>query len=190
MRLPALASLMLCLAFILGLGGCSGSTPPLARTSADTPEYRLGAGDNLQITVFGEEALSREYAVTSAGDIAFPLLGDIPVNGKSVQDLSETLTAQLGAGYVNDPRVSIEVLNYRPFYILGEVTKSGEYPYRAGLSALQAIAVAGGYTYRADKRQVFIRRDGETQERTYLLGDANPIWVMPGDTVRIGERFF
>jgi polysaccharide biosynthesis/export protein len=173
----------------LMLAGCA-SLPPLAESQREAPAYELGAGDKLRVTVFGEESLSREYTITSAGDISFPLLGDVPVVGLTAAQLGETLTRKLGAGYVNDPRVSVEVLNYRPFYILGEVSRSGEYPYSAGLTALQAVALAGGYTYRAEKNRIFIRRAGEMAERTYVISSDNPVWILPGDTVRVGERYF
>ncbi len=176
-------------AMLLGLSACAGSTPPVAQSSMDAPAYRIGAGDRLKVTVFGEESLSNEYVVTSVGDIAFPLLGAVSVEGKTVEQSASLLTEKLANGYLNDPRVSMEVLNYRPFYILGEVSNSGEFAYRANLTATQAIALAGGYSYRADKSKVFIRRAGETEERTYILAPDQPVWVLPGDTVRIGERF-
>ena len=176
-------------AMLLGLSACATGTPPVAEASIDAPSYRIGAGDRLKVTVFGEESLSNEYVVTSVGDIAFPLLGAIPVEGRTVEGSAAFLTQRLADGYLNDPRVSIEVLNYRPFYILGEVSNSGEVAYRANLTATQAIALAGGYSYRADKSKVFIRRAGETEERTYILKANQPVWVLPGDTVRIGERF-
>lgn len=176
-------------AMLLGLSACAASTPPIAESTSDAPSYRIGAGDRLKVTVFGEESLSNEYVVTSVGDIAFPLLGAVPVEGKTVEQSAAELTQRLANGYLNDPRVSMEVLNYRPFYILGEVSNSGEFAYRANLTATQAIALAGGYSYRADKSKVFIRRAGETEERTYILRPDQPVWVQPGDTVRIGERF-
>lgn len=176
-------------AMLLGLSACATGAPPIAQSSMDAPSYRIGAGDRLKVTIFGEEALSNEYVVTSVGDIAFPLLGAIPVEGKTVEESATLLTSRLSDGYLNDPRVSIEVLNYRPFYILGEVASSGEFAYRSSLTATQAIALAGGYSYRADKSKVFIRRAGETEERTYILRADQPVWILPGDTVRIGERF-
>ena len=127
----------------LFLGACATSVPPPGQNSGQPPVYRLAAGDRLSVTVFGEDALSREYVVTSAGDISFPLLGDLPAAGRDPLELSRDLVARLSDGYLNDPRVNIEVLNYRPFYILGEVTRSGEYPYRPEMTALQAIALAG-----------------------------------------------
>ena len=96
----------------------------------------------------------------------------------------------LSEGYLNDPRVSIEVLNFRPIYVLGEVQRSGEFSYKPELTATQAIALAGGYTYRAQKNRVFIRRADSDQELTYELSSGHPVYVAPGDTIRVGERFF
>ena len=129
-------------ALLLGLSACASGTPPIADSSLDAPSYRIGAGDRLKVTVFGEDSLSNEYVVTSVGDIAFPLLGAIPVEGKTVEESAALLTEKLASGYLNDPRVSMEVLNYRPFYILGEVSNSGEFAYRANLTATQASAIA------------------------------------------------
>lgn len=174
----------------LALSACAGNTPPIATDGYEPPVYRLAAGDKLQVTVFGEEALSREYVITSTGDISFPLLGDVPAAGRTSAELREDLATRLAQGYMNDPRVNIEVLNYRPFYILGEVESSGEYPYSNDLTVTQAIALAGGYTYRAEKDRVFIRRAGSEQEFTYELGSDRPVYVNPGDTIRVGERYF
>lgn len=170
--------------------GCAGSIPPAGTAAYQPTEYRMAAGDRLRITVFGEEALTREYAVSSAGDLAFPLVGDIPVVGKTVNELQATLIAGLSKGYINDPRVTAEILNYRPFYVLGEVAKSGEFPFSDDLTVQQAVALAGGYTYRADQRRVFIRRRGQAREETYELTAERPVFVSPGDTIRVGERYF
>jgi protein involved in polysaccharide export with SLBB domain len=179
----------LLLSLVLALTGCA-STPPIAQSLQSAPFYKVGSGDRLRVTVYGEETLSREYGVTGEGDISFPLIGDFPVAGQSVAQISAGLTKKLGAGYIKDPRVTVEVLNYRPFFILGEVERPGNYPYVTDLSLLQAVALAGGYTYRAQRTRVFIRRAGENEEHTYELTPKNPIWVLPGDTIRIGERYF
>ena len=152
--------------------------------------YRLAAGDRLSITVFGEDSLSREFAVTPQGDLAFPLLGDLSVIGLTVGDLQDQLRTGLGEGYLNDPRVTVEVLNYRPFFILGEVSNAGEYPFRDGLTVLQAVAQAGGFSYRADKQTIFLLRQGQTEEEKYDIENGRPVYVSPGDTIRIGERYF
>ncbi|MFC3213699.1 polysaccharide biosynthesis/export family protein [Novosphingobium panipatense] len=106
--------------------------------------YKLGAGDRLRVTVYNEPSLSGEFAVSSAGRIAFPLVGMIDAAGRSVEEMTGVLTALLADGYMTDPRVSMEVLNYRPYYILGEVQRPGQYPYVAGMTIEQAVAAAGG----------------------------------------------
>lgn len=169
---------------------CAGTNAAPGAAAYQPTVYRLAAGDRLSIMVFGEESLSREYAITPQGDLAFPLLGDIPVADMTLGDLQEVLRMRLGEGYVNDPRVTVEVLNYRPFYILGEVNKSGEFPFSDGLTVVQAVALAGGFTYRAERQRVFIVRDGQTAEEIYDIADGRPVFVAPGDTIRVGERYF
>lgn len=106
----------------------------------------------------------------------------------TVRDFQTKVTTALADGYIRDPRVSAEVLNYRPFYILGEVNKPGEYPYTNGLTVLNAVATAGGFTYRANTKSVFIRRANEASEKAYPLSSVPA--VAPGDTIRVAERFF
>lgn len=162
-----------------------------AQTEAadDADPYLLSAGDKLRITVFNEASLTGEYAVTAAGNISFPLIGNVGVRRKSIENLQEELTKRLGSGYLNDPKVSIEVLNYRPFYILGEVNKPGEYPYVAGLTLEQAVAAAGGYTYRANRKKLFVR-SASAAEDTKVDVRKGINRVHPGDTIRVGERYF
>ena len=120
-------------------------------------DYRLGSGDKVRIIVFGEQSLSGEFLVPGGeGQISFPLVGDVKAGGLTVAELQTELETKLKDGFLKQPRVSIEVLNYRPYYILGEVSKSGEYPYINGLTVLNAVATAGGFTYRADRKNVFI----------------------------------
>ena len=151
-------------------------------------EYHLGAGDKLRIIVFGEDSLTGEFFVSGGGKIAFPLIGDIEAVGLTIPELQAAIAAKLSDGYLKQPRVSAEVLNYRPFYILGEVMKPGEYPYTNGLTVLNAVATASGFTYRADTHKVFIKRAATSGEQQSPLTPATP--VLPGDTIRIGERFF
>ena len=182
------AAIAAAIAFDLVLGACAATPPPLSADAAGRESYALGAGDKLRITVFNEAALTGEFTVTPLGTIAFPLIGDVPVRDRTIGDLRQMLTGRLGEGYVNDPRVSVEVLAFRPYYILGEVNKPGEYPYSTGLTLAQAVATAGGYTYRANRRRIFLRRT-KAQERTVdLRGEA--VSVLPGDTIRVGERYF
>ena len=181
---------LLCASLMLALAACAGDLPPAGTAAYQPQTYRLSAGDQLNVTVFGEEALTREYTVSSAGDLSFPLLGDIQAAGKSVTELQDELAAGLAQGYLNDPRVTVEVMDYRPFYILGEVQKAGEYPFRDDLTVMQAVALAGGFTYRADQKRVFIRRAGMAQEQTYEITSDRQFYIAPGDTVRFGERYF
>jgi polysaccharide export outer membrane protein len=150
--------------------------------------YRLGAGDKMKITVYGEQDLSGEFLVTANGHVQFPLLGEIQAADLTAQELAKSLTAALGAKYLRDPRVSIEIQNYRPFYIIGEVNKPGEYPYESGLSLHGAVALAGGYTYRAKESAVYIRRMGSEAETSMPV--TGQVKIYPGDVVRIPERFF
>ena len=108
--------------------------------------------------------------------------------GLTIPEIQSSIESALKEGYLRDPRVSVEVLNYRPFYILGEVETPGEYPYTNGLSVLNAVATAGGFTYRANNKRVFIKRSDTDDEREYPLTPLTP--VAPGDTIRITERFF
>lgn len=163
------------------------ATAPTIATATDT-DYRLGSGDKVRVTVYGEPDLSGEFFVTGSGLVSLPLVGEVKAAGLKVGEFQEAVQKALSDGYLKEPRVSAEVLGFRPFYILGEVTKPGTYPYTSGLTVLNAVATAGGYTYRADKKQVFIKRDGATTEVKTVLSPSTT--VAPGDTIRIGERFF
>jgi len=154
---------------------------------AQLTEYRLGPGDQLRITVFNEAELTGNYIVGSQGSISYPLVGEVHAAGLTLAEFSAQLQTALGA-YIRNPNVSAEVVNYRPFFILGEVQRPGTYPYSASLTVLNAVATAGGFTYRANQNRVFIRHANEQEERAYPLTIATP--VLPGDTVRIAERLF
>ena len=154
----------------------------------DRTAYRLGASDELRIIVFGEDSLSGEFVIDGEGTISMPLIGEVDAAGLTLQELRGRIEAQLSEGYLTDPRVSAEVQNYRPFYILGEVDTSGEFPYTDGLTVMNAVARAGGFTYRANTRRVFIQRAGSDVEIEVELTPT--LRVMPGDTIRITERFF
>jgi polysaccharide export outer membrane protein len=157
---------------------------PLADANLD---YRLGSGDKLRVIVFGEQDLSGEFDVTGSGKVSLPLIGQVQAAGKTVNEFAEEVGNELKQGYLTNPKISIEVLNYRPFYIIGEVVKPGQYPYTNGMTALNAVAVAGGYTYRANHDRVFITR-GNASDADYPADQS--VRVLPGDIVRIPERFF
>lgn len=152
------------------------------------PDYKLGIADKVRVIVFNEETLSGEFIVSDSGMLSMPLIGDVPATGRTPGEVTRDIAAKLADGYLRDPRVSMDVLTYRPFYILGEVSKPGEYPFSSNLTVFNAVARAEGFTYRANKRKVFIKRLGETTETEYKL--TPEVRVYPGDTVRIGERFF
>jgi len=184
MRIFQTSAFAIVVALGLGLSACGTTTPPPGTAAYTQSEYELAAGDRLRIVVFGEDDMSKEYLVSSAGDVAFPLVGNIPVTGKSVDGLKTYLESTLSNGFLNDPKVTVEVLNYRPFYILGEVKSAGKFPTEDNLTAIQAIALAGGFTYRADQREIYIQRAGQGSEETYELRSGKR------DTIRVGERYF
>jgi polysaccharide export outer membrane protein len=164
------------------------SASPTPVVAADgSLDYRLGSGDKLRVIVFGEPDLSGEFDVTGSGKVSLPLIGQVQAAAMTVGEFEDEVRSKLMDGYLTNPKVSIEVLNYRPFYIIGEVDKPGEYPYTTGMNVLNAVAVAGGYTYRANEDQVYITRDNKG-EATYVTG--RNVRVLPGDIVRIPERFF
>lgn len=186
-----MAGAMACAAALM-LGGCAGAgAPPIstAEVAAGLESYHLGAGDRVRVTVFNEPTLTGEYNITPGGALAFPLIGVVAAGGRTIDAVQQELTTKLAEGYVNDPRVSVEVLNYRPFYILGEVNRPGEYSYASGMTVEQAIARAGGFTYRANEKTVFLRRQTGKAESAVSLRSAQ-VAVLPGDTIRIGERYF
>lgn len=160
---------------------------PAAAVSSSGLDYTLGSGDKLRVIVFGEQDLSGEFDVTGTGKVSLPLIGQVQATGLTLNQFEDEIANKLKEGYLTSPKVSVEVLNYRPFYIIGEVDKPGEYPYTNGMSVLNAVAVAGGFTYRARQDQVFITRGGDA-EREMAAGQTVP--VLPGDIVRIPERFF
>ena len=161
------------------------SAPSSQPSSGD---YVLGPNDRVRLKVYGEPDISGEYEIDNTGQVSVPLAGHIPAAGLTTKELEHAIAAALAKGIVRDPRVNVEVALYRPYYILGEVKKSGEYPYRLGLTVLDAVASAGGFTYRANENKVYVRRAGSGAEQTYSL-DA-PIMVYPGDNIRVPERFF
>ena len=167
--------------------GASPSSAPSSMTSNDAG-YTLGSGDRVRISVFGEPSLSGDYQVDGLGKLAFPLIGQIQAGGLTASGLQAELARALSPDYVKNPSVSIEILSYRPFYIVGEVRTPGSYPYVAGMSVINGVALAGGFTYRAKKEDFYVTRTvGSKKVRL----DANPETpVEPGDVITVRERFF
>lgn len=150
--------------------------------------YRLGSGDRLAISVFGHPDLSGEFEVDASGEIAYPLLGQVGARGHTLEELRGIIGDDLDRDFIVDPRVSVEVLNFRPFYILGQVNAPGSYPYVSGLNVRQAVAIAGGFTRRADQAEVVIVREIENGDIKYAATPNAP--VLPGDTVEVRRRLF
>ncbi len=151
-------------------------------------DYRLGAADKVRIIVFGEPDLSGEFAVNARGQISLPLLGEVDAEGRTIEEVRQTIASGLSEGYVLSARVAAEVIEYRPYYILGEVNEPGEYPYSSGMSVIKAVAAASGFTYRVNKSAVYIERGDNGEEVKYKL--TSQLMVLPGDVIRVGERFF
>ena len=181
---------LLCSVLVAGLSACAAHLPRAAypvEASYNQPYY-LDSGDQLRITVYGQEDLSRTYPVGADGSIAIPLIGTVEARGRTTDQLENTIVTALAAGYLRDPDVSIEVQAYRPFFILGEVKTPGQYPYVSGMTVEEAVAIAGGYTYRAYRSRVEISRrlpDG------LMVGQAPAeMAILPGDTITVHERIF
>jgi protein involved in polysaccharide export with SLBB domain len=180
-------------AFATLLGGaCATSALPpgagLAEPGA-VPDYLLGPGDRVRVTVFGEQELSGEFLVSSRGAVAMPLIGEVQAGGTTLEAFTKTVETKLVASdMVRAPKVSTDIIAYRPFYILGEVATPGQYPYAIGMTVTKAVATAGGFTYRANTSTVFVTREGNTREQA--LPVTAYTWIGPGDTIRVAERTF
>ena len=171
------------------MAGCSGShyQSELLRAQVNAP-YLLASGDRLRIIVFGQDSLSNSFSVDGAGNISMPLIGTVKANGLTTSELGRVVEARLRNGFIREPQVSIEVEAYRPFFVLGEVTTAGQYPFINGMTVQNAVAVAGGYTPRGDQSDVDITRIINGRSLTFAAPLAFP--VRPGDTVKVRERFF
>jgi len=159
---------------------------PSAKKSSLGPG-QLGPGDKVRLTVFGEDDLSGDFEIDSTGSLAMPLVGDIPVRGLTPRELEKKIAGVLEQGYLKNPRVNIEVLNFRPFFILGEVNKPGSYPFSNDMTVINAVALGGGYTTRAKTGGVKIRRANNPDKEEWVSED-QPVY--PGDVLTVDERFF
>ncbi len=159
-----------------------------AHAQADN-SYRLGAGDRIRVTVFGHEDLSGEFELDGTGRVSLPLIRTVEAKGLTLSELEQAITNRLQPDFLKDPSVSVDVLNYRPFYIIGEVNEPGSYPYVNGMTVWNAVAMAGGFSYRAKKSEVEIKRGGDTAQTDWQEANPDTI-VFPGDVIRVPERFF
>ena len=182
---------LLGLAFVLSACGVIGSNPlgtSVGTSVPDSPDQlRFAPGDKVRVIVFGEDKISGEYQIDIAGSLSLPLVGNLQAAGLTKPELEQALISKLKSELRN-PRVSVEVVSFRPFYLLGEVKNPGEFPYRTGLNVLSAIAIGGGATYRANTSTVLIQRSGTTEMKEFPQSPTVP--VFPGDVVRVPERFF
>lgn len=173
----------------IGLAACSTNYDGLTMQSmGNPPAYTLDTGDRIDVTVFGEENLSGEYEVDQAGIVSLPLAGRIKVADLTTQDAERSIAKRLSEGFVTNPNVTVAVVRYRPFYVLGEVSRPGGYPFYSGATVLSAVAVAGGYTYRAEKFGVRVLRQGEGSSQPQRITPGE--YLQPGDIVIVPERWF
>jgi polysaccharide export outer membrane protein len=176
---------------LLSLGACASRSLDYRAEFFDESQqgpYTLASGDKLRIIVYGQDNLSNLYAVDGSGRISMPLIGAVNVNGLSTRALEGRIAAKLRDGYLRDPRVSVEVDQFRPFFILGEVNQSGQYPFVNGMTVQTAVAIAGGFTPRGAQSYAVVTRSFNGQPLTSEVPITYP--VRPGDTVAIKERLF
>lgn len=184
----------LAIAIAILVGACQSSAPERNAVEENAiaervvGDYRLGASDQIRVTVFGEPELSGEFLLDGSGTISLPLIGEVNALNLTIREFESAIAARLSDGYLREPRVNAEVMNYRPFYILGEVRTPGEYPYSSGLTVLNAVATAGGFTYRANDNIILIRGAEDAEEYRVRLDPSTPI--LPGDTIRVIEKWF
>jgi polysaccharide export outer membrane protein len=185
------------LAFVLLAGSTAWASDGLRQTEPETvtvdvqrfsSDYRFGAGDKVRVTVYNEEDLSGEFQVDGSGYVRLPLIGQIKAVGRTAHQLEGEVAGALADGYLRNPRVAVEVTTYRPFYIIGQVNRPGQYPYTSNMSALDAIGVAGGFTDHAVESVVHIRHEGDVKEMDVPADET--VKIRPGDVVRVDQTAF
>jgi polysaccharide export outer membrane protein len=162
--------------------------PQLAPRGIPEQPYMLDSGDKLRVVVFGQEGVTNSYAVDAGGNLSMPLIGAVPARGLTTQQLGAEIAARLRQGYIREPHVAVEIETYRPFFILGEVTFPGQYPYVANMTIETAIAIAGGFSPRAKRSEVDLTRPYGGQVARGTVPMYTP--VRPGDTITVAERWF
>lgn len=177
-----------CLA-ALALASCSPTAGLESLSPVAPAEYLLGPGDEVRVMAFGLDGFSSNYVVSDNGALSLPLIGDVTASGQSVAQIQKAIAAQLADKRIlNNPVVNVQVNQYRPFFVMGEVKKPGEYQFRPGTSVLNAISMAGGYTFRADTSKVAItRRRGDG---SFTAAASENVVIQPGDTIRVFESWF
>jgi polysaccharide biosynthesis/export protein len=182
---PLAISLVSILVAALSACATQPNVPDAVHTELVAP-YQLDSGDQLRVIVFGQDDLSNTYMVDQAGSITMPLIGAIPARGHTTNEIAANVEARLRGGYLRRPNVSVQVDKYRPFFAMGEVGVAGQYSFVPGMTVQQAIAVAGGFSPRADTNSVNVTRSigGRVDSGTLSLSDP----VLPGDTITVRER--
>jgi protein involved in polysaccharide export with SLBB domain len=179
-------------AVALLVSGCAGGSISEAEkqslAAASTAAPKLEPGDKIRVTVFGESQLSGDYQLDQSGQISLPLAGTVTAQGLTQSELEQALAKKFRSEYLKNPKVTVTIATLQPYYMMGEVSKPGEFPYRSGLNVLTALAVAGGPTYRASRSTIQIQRRGETSMRDYPISASVP--VLPGDVIKVPERYF
>lgn len=179
-----------CAALIAGCqtGPATGGDDTQPVLNREAGEYRLESGDELKVFVLNEVDISGDYIIDGSGLVSFPLIGTVSARGKTLREFDTLVTSKLANGFLRSPDVSVELLNYPPYYILGEVNEPGQYPFSEDLTVLKAVATAKGFTHRANKKALLIKGADDLEEvRIALEADTK---VLPGDTIRVLERFF
>lgn len=179
--------LSLCLLLAISMPASAVETAPVSGYSSAI-DYRLGSGDKVKVTVFGETDMGGDFQVDATGFIRMPMIGQVKAGGLTAHDVENSIRAALADGYLNDPRVAVEITAYRPFYIVGEVQKPGEYPFANGMTAQTAVSVAGGFTPKAVTSSIYVRHLGESTEHRLAATDGTAI--APGDTIRVDSTPF
>lgn len=183
---------------IFALAACDSDPTPIVQEAAaggadkaapDRNATRLGPNDRVRITVFGQPTLTGEYTLDGNGVLAFPLIGNVPASGSTTAELQRAITAKLDPDYLRNPSVSAEVVTRRPFYVIGEVLKPGNYPYVTDMTAINAVAMAGGFTRRAKKNDFYIRRFDKDGRMVRIEAKAETV-LQAGDTLEVRERVF
>ena len=189
-----------CFLVLIALTGCTGAGINQFRATTQLSDfgvvptrksggpYILGPGDRLRIKVYSEAELTGEYEISSAGIVSVPLVGHVHATGLTTSQLEQTIAARMKDRFAQDPKINVEIASYAPFYIYGEVKKGGEYPFRPGLTVADAIATAGGLTYRANENKILVQRAGSETQQTATLDV--PTRIFPGDNIRVLERMF
>jgi protein involved in polysaccharide export with SLBB domain len=178
----------------LALGGCGTAGGPAteadleATAAAATATPRFQGGEKIKITVYNEPSLSGDYDIDPNGVISLPLAGTVRAVGLTQVQLEQELAKKFRTDYLRNPRVTVAILQYRPVYIVGEVEKQGEYPYKPGLNVLTAMAMAGGGSYRANRNYVLIQHFGEKSMKEYPQSGTS--MILPGDLIKVPERYF